>query len=48
MTSTPPCIMPDGPISPAVEQPETGTPGKASDSAAASDVRIVLDGEDRR
>ena len=36
MSSRPPCIMPEGPISPAVEQPETGTPGKASLSAAAS------------
>ncbi len=36
MSSSPPCIMPAGPISPAVEQPETGSPGKASVSASAS------------
>ena len=46
MASMPPCIMPAGPISPAVVQPETGTPGKASASASIERGRIVIDGEE--
>ena len=39
--------MPDGPISPAVEQPETGTPGKASLSARGEHAGVVIDAEER-
>ena len=42
----PPCIMPAGPISPAVEQPETGTPGKASRERVIEGGRVVIDGEE--
>ena len=36
MRTRPPCIMPRGPTSPAVEQPEIGTSGKADCSAPTS------------
>ena len=41
----PPCIMPLGPISPAVEQPETGMPGKAS-PGRRQHFGVVLDREE--
>ncbi len=39
--------MPEGPISPAVEQPETGMPGNASLNASGQQLGVVIDAEER-